>query len=78
MEFISWAVDGKKGIWIFFDIVNNLRGLLIFYLCVISNAKVRRAILTRLCKKAAGFGTNNSNTNQSDVNTESKSAENAF
>jgi hypothetical protein len=51
MEFVTWALDEDGLIAVIFDSVNILRGPLIFYLCIIGNTKVRKAILSRLKPK---------------------------
>lgn len=48
MEFVSWAINDHGVILTIFDAVNILRGPMIFYLTVIGNAHVRKAILSRL------------------------------
>jgi hypothetical protein len=47
MEFVSWAIDDQGVILTIFDAVNILRGPIIFYLCVIGNSRVRKAIMSR-------------------------------
>jgi hypothetical protein len=52
MEFVSWVLEEDGYIAMIFDSVNILRGPVIFYLCIIGNTKVRRAILSRFRPKA--------------------------
>lgn len=52
MEFVTWALEEEGLVATVFDSINILRGPIIFYLCVIGNTKVRRAIVFRLKQKA--------------------------
>lgn len=51
MEFISWVVGGPQEYWIFTDLINCSRGLLIFIVCVACNARVRGSLLYRVMRK---------------------------
>jgi hypothetical protein len=53
LELLSWGIGGPAWIWIFTDLINCSRGVLIFYFCVWSNKKVRNSLLSRLCSKYA-------------------------
>jgi hypothetical protein len=48
LELLSWGVGGPAWIWIFTDLINCSRGVLIFYFCVWSNKKVRNSLLSRV------------------------------
>lgn len=50
MEFVSWALEYNGTLATICDSINILRGPIIFYLCVVGNAKVRKAIISRLLK----------------------------
>jgi len=47
MEIISWAVGGSSSIWFITDIINALRGLMIFVICVCFNKNIRKALKER-------------------------------
>lgn len=51
MEFISWAVGGPHEYWILTDLINCSRGVLIFLICVVCNAKIRHSLLSRVTGK---------------------------
>jgi hypothetical protein len=53
LEILSWSIGGPLWIWIFTDLINCSRGVLIFYFCVWSNKKVRISLLSRLCSDYA-------------------------
>lgn len=52
MEFVSWYLEDQGVLTTIFDSINILRGPVIFYLCVIGNAKVRQAMKSRLQPKS--------------------------
>lgn len=52
MEFVSWYLEDQGVLVTIFDSINILRGPVIFYLCVIGNANVRKAIKSRLRPKS--------------------------
>jgi hypothetical protein len=45
MEFVTWALEYQGVFATICDSINILRGPIIFYLCVLGNAKVRKALL---------------------------------
>jgi len=47
MEFISWLAKDDHVVWMFFDMLNILRGPFYFYFCVVGNKKVREALIRR-------------------------------
>lgn len=51
MEFISWVVGGPHEYWILTDLINCSRGVLIFIVCVVCNARVRGTLLSRIMGK---------------------------
>ncbi|XP_059482093.1 G-protein coupled receptor Mth2-like [Neocloeon triangulifer] len=48
MEVISWAAKGPDSYWYLTDILNSLRGVLIFWFCVWSKKSVRKALLGKI------------------------------
>jgi hypothetical protein len=66
MEFLSWALESQGKITTIGDAINILRGPIIFYLCVVSNAKVRKAILSHLQPKANRVRRGSQSTTHSD------------
>jgi hypothetical protein len=50
MEFISWVVGGPQEYWILTDLINCSRGLLIFIVCVVCNARVRGKLIHRIMR----------------------------
>ncbi|CAB3376964.1 Hypothetical predicted protein [Cloeon dipterum] len=52
MEIVSWAVGGDESIWYLPDMINNTRGVLVFWFCVWSKKALRHSLLRMLCKFA--------------------------
>jgi G protein-coupled receptor Mth (Methuselah protein) len=48
LEVLSWAIEGPEWVWLLPDILNCSRGVLIFYICVWSNTKVKKSLLKRI------------------------------
>ena len=45
LEVLCWAIEGPEWVWWVPDILNCLRGVLIFFICVWSNTKVKMSLL---------------------------------
>jgi hypothetical protein len=48
LEVLSRAIEGPMWVWLVPDILNCLRGVLIFFICVWSNTKVKKSLLRRI------------------------------
>jgi hypothetical protein len=67
MEFVTWAFEYQGTLATICDSINILRGPIIFYVCVLGNAKVRKAILCCLKPKANRSRKTSQSTTQSDI-----------
>jgi hypothetical protein len=67
MEFVTWALEYQGMFATICDSINILRGPVIFYLCVLGNAKVRKALLCCLTPEVNRSRKTSQSTTHSDI-----------